>query len=285
MIMDTSFKTLKPNRRNLLIVCAGDKSLHKQWVNHRKTFDIITIYYGDDPGIAKNYQEISDIFFMTKGLKIELARNVLLRHMKFDLAFNFSHYHHIWFPDDDLEFIKGNSIEDLFDMAAIADADVFQPAVANENYSLAWEATRLIPNVLAHRTNIVEVMAHGFSGEIFDQAYLSAIHVCEFMKSGWGLEPIWMKIGEATRGRPLKTYVFDCIPVNHTRPVGSGDSTVHRLGRFEAQFIPQIHTNRMVAMKVYENLSQLRSDDDYDVFGNQQLIEQWRSIAFGNFRG
>ncbi len=63
--MDTSFKTLKPSRRNLLIVCVGDKSLHKQWVNHRKTFDIITIYYGDDPEIAKNYQEISDIFFMT----------------------------------------------------------------------------------------------------------------------------------------------------------------------------------------------------------------------------
>ena len=128
-------------------------------------------------------------------------------------------------------------------------------------------------------------MAHGFSGKIFDQAYLTAIHVCEFMKSGWGLEPIWLKIGEALNGRSLHTYVFDCIPVNHTRPVGSGDSIVHRLGRFEAQFIPQIQTNRITTTAVYENLSQLRSDIEYDVFGNQQLVEQWRSITFENFKG
>lgn len=65
-----------------------------------------------------------------------------------------------------------------------------------------------------------------------------------------------MKLGEALLRRPLRTFVIDCCPIIHTRPVGTGDSFVHRQGRWEAQFIPQIERNKSKTFAIYSSLEE-----------------------------
>jgi hypothetical protein len=197
----------------------------------------------------------SNIAIRAIGLKIQLARNFILSELFFQSKMDFTKYEYIWFPDDDIRFPDGSDgLEKLFDLARRLKADVFQPAIENEHYY--WEATRQIPGAVCHRTNTVEVMAAGYTGEVFSGAYLPAIHTLDFMKSGWGLEPIWMKLGEALLRRPLRTFVIDCCPIIHTRPVGTGDSFVHRQGRWEAQFIPQIERNKSKTFAIYSSLEE-----------------------------
>jgi hypothetical protein len=242
-------------RKNLVIVPAGDSSLHTEWLAAERSYDLWVIYYGKDQARARRYRDSSDRFFQGAGLKIQLARNFILSELFFQSKMDFTKYEYIWFPDDDIRFPDGSvGLEKLFDLARRLEADVYQPAIENEHYS--WEATRRIPGAVCHRTNTVEVMAAGYSGEVFSGAYLPAIHTLDFMKSGWGLEPIWMKLGEALLRRPLRTFVIDCCPIIHTRPVGTGDSFVHQQGRWEAQFIPQIERNKAKTFGIYSSLEE-----------------------------
>jgi hypothetical protein len=255
-------------RSNLLVVAAGDSSLHQEWIGRDRSFDVFVIYYGADALRLAEYQTTSDRCFTAQGLKVALARKILLENLHFKQRFNFEDYNYIWFPDDDLRFPRGVDIEDIFATARALKADVFQAAIQNEDRDPPWAATKQIPDAFCHRTNIVELMAHGFSGTAFTYAYLPAIHAMEFMNSGWGLEPIWMKIGETNFRRPLRTFVLDCCPVIHTRPIGTGAGVVHSQGRWEAQFVPQIETNRMRTLQVFSSLEQAVSmQDESDVAG------------------
>lgn len=246
-------------RRNLVIVAAGDNSMHIEWLDAERSYDLWVIYYGKEKIRLSEFRETSDLLFEGSGLKIQLARNFILDRIFFRGEIDLARYQHIWFPDDDLRFPDGPAgLERLFDAAGMLNADVFQPAIQNENYSKMWEPTRQIPGVFCHRTNIVEVMAHGFSGEAFTRAYLPAIHAMGFMKSGWGLEPIWMKIGEAHFKRPLRTFVIDCCPIIHARPVGTGDAFVHNQGRWESLQLPQLEMNRIIkTLEVFSSLDEV----------------------------
>ena len=239
-------------RNNLLIVAAGNSSLHEKWLTADRSYDVWIIYYGSDENKASLYRSQSDKLFVAKGMKLELARTLLLEELHFRKKFNFEQYNYVWFPDDDLQFSSNAySANLLFETAQLLKADAFQPAIQNEHISPNWEATKLIPGAFCHRTNLVEMMGHGFSGAAFSRAYLPAIHAMEFMKSGWGIDPIWMKIGEATFRRPLYTFVLDNCPIIHTRPVGGGRSFVHMQGQWEAKFVPQIHTNTMTTIDTF----------------------------------
>jgi hypothetical protein len=268
-------------RRNLLIVCAGDNSLHKDWFRQERSYDILTIYYGDNPDIARLYESSSDLFFRRKGMKVELARQVLVEDLYFKNRFKFSDYSLVWFPDDDLKFPQSDEqIEDLFSNAAAVNADVFQPAICNEHTSKEWEATKQIPGAYAHRTNIVEIMAHGFSGEAFEKCYLAAVHTCDFMKSGWGLESIWMKIGEAAFGRSMRTFVLDCVAIIHTRPVGSGASLIHEYGIYEMKYTPQAFTNRMRTYRTYSGPKEILVEPASDLNLDMSAVDVFHALKF-----
>ena len=243
--------------KNLVIVMAGDNSLHPAYAAGRD-FELWVIYYGNDAEICGRYKQNADRIWQAKGLKIELVRKILLHQLYFTEKFDYHQYDFIFLPDDDIEFPdKEKDISDLFDICHKIEADVFQPAILNEHVSVAWEPTRLIPGAFCHRTNIVELMMHNFSGKAFTCAYLPAVHAMQFMKSGWGLEPIWMKIGETIFRRSLRTFVIDAIPAIHTRPVGSGSAEIHKTGLNEASFVPQIAWNRMKTLAVFKNLAEV----------------------------
>jgi hypothetical protein len=237
--------------KNLVIVMAGDHSLHPAFAENRD-FELWVVYFGDKDEVFETYKAGCDRAFRAKGLKIELIRRVLLEHLFFKQNFDFSAYDYILLPDDDIKFPNDAAdISNLFKAAADIHADIFQPGIQNDFYSPGWESTKAIPNVFCHRVNIVEVMMFGFSGAAFTRAFLPAIHAMEFMRSGWGIEPIWKKIGEACFRRALNSFVIDAIPAIHTKPIGGGSPEIHAIGVTEAAFIPQIHSNRMKTMAVY----------------------------------
>jgi hypothetical protein len=272
-------------RDNLLIVCAGDDSLHSEWFIHPRSFDIMTIYFGNDPERSDFYRINSDYYHRKKGLKIHLAREILLEQLFFTEHFRFQDYSFVWFPDDDVRFLNGpRQIESLFDVAHQVEADVFQPAIENEHFSKLWESTRLVPGAFAHRTNIVEIMAFGFSGNAFVSCLLAAIHVVDFSKSGWGIEPVWLRCGEVFFQRPLRTFVFDCVPITHTRPIGAGTSEVHLLGKYEACYLPQIETNRMTTIREYRNLAEVQADKEDGIHVDKDLIAENHRIRFEGFK-
>lgn len=249
--------------RDLVIVMAGDRSLHEEYAKDR-SFDLWVIYYGDDDAVAARYAASADRLWRRKGMKIHLARTVLLEELWFGERFDFGQYRRVFLPDDDVRFDGGTAgVERVFADAEAVDADVFQPAIVNEYYSAAWEATRRQAGVFCRRTNLVEIMMPGYRGTLFAPTFLSAIHALEYMTSGWGLEVIVMKLGEAHLGRSLRTFVLDAAAAVHTRPIGSNPA-IHDIGWDEAFLVPQLHTNRMRTLAAYETAEAARADSTPD---------------------
>lgn len=228
--------------RDLVIVMAGDRSLHTGWCEGRD-FDLWVVYYGDSPETAASYQASCDRFWARKGLKIELIRSVLLEQVHLEEKFDFSRYRYVFLPDDDIAFEGGAAaVHELFETAATLSADMFQPAVKNELVSFA--ATRVMEGAVCHAVNWVENMMPGYRSDLFVTAYLAGIHALEYMKSGWGTELIAVKLAEAQLGRGVRAYVIDSCPAIHTRPVGS-NSRVHEVGRDEGFLVPQLAYNQL----------------------------------------
>jgi hypothetical protein len=264
-------------------VMAGDDSIHGEYSVDRD-FDLWTIFYGNSNESFERYRSFSDRIWRKKGLKIELTRRILLEQLHFGEKFDFSAYGFIFLPDDDIRFPNGSAdISRLFEISRALKVDVFQPSVSNEFVSERWDPTRQMPNVACHRTNIVEVMMHGFSGRAFVEAYLPAIHAMQFIKSGWGIEPIWMKIGEAVFQRPLRTFVIDAVPAIHTRPIGFGSTKIHAIGLAEAHFVPQIEVNRIRTLASFARIEDADAMTDETVSPSTDIPIDTRSAVAANF--
>jgi hypothetical protein len=267
-------------RENLIIVCAGDQSLHARWVEGSRNYDVMVIYFGDDHSVADTYSTQSDYFFRAKGLKLELARKVLLHKLWFEEKFDFCRYGYIWFADDDLLFDDCRSPNDLFEAARALKADIFQPGIQNNNFNPGWAPTRMIEGALAHRTNIVECMMPGFSSEFFVKAFFPALHALDFSKAGWGLEVIVMRIAEALYNRSVRTFVIDSVPINHTRFRSQGGGQSDKRGEYESTYIPQIHTNRIRTLAVYHAINEANEGERFKIERDEQLIEDYHRAAF-----
>ncbi len=235
--------------RDLVVVMAGDASLHEAIADGRD-FDLWVIYYGSDEQIARRYAAGCDRFWARKGLKLELVRTVLLEELHLKERFGFAErYRYVFLPDDDIDFGGGAAaVRRLFDHAAAVQADVFQPAISNQHAS--FQATRQIEGAFCHQVSWVENMMPGFRAELFVSAFLAGVHALDYLRSGWGLEPIVMKLGEAQLGRGLRTFVIDASPVVHTRPVGR-NSVVHEIGWDERLLNPQIDSSPMRTLGVF----------------------------------
>jgi len=241
--------------RNLVIVCAGDKSLHQGFADGRN-FDLWVVYYGQSDAVFEDYRRTADRIFRLRGLKWALLRSLIDLHLAGEKSV-FEAYRYIFLPDDDLEFPDhATDIHRLFEVAAQTNADIGQPAVANAYFS--WEPTRLIPGALCHATNIVELMAPLYSTGIFQEFVLPATAALDFLRAGWGIEPVIAKAAEVGLRRPARTFVFDNVPMIHTRPVGQG-GTPHRIGHDEALMMPGVLSNRMATYASFQSYESARA--------------------------
>jgi hypothetical protein len=223
-------------------VMAGDRSLHEALVAER-AYDLWVIYYGDSDEVATRYAAGCDRFWRRKGLKVDLCRQVLLEEVCLGEGFDYSPYRYVFLPDDDIQFEAGAAdVHRLFDLADELEADIFQPAVKNEYVS--FQATRQMPGAVCHHVTWVENMMPAYRSDLFRSAFLGGIHALEYLKSGWGLEIIAIKLAEVALGRGVRSYVIDACPAVHTRPVG-GNGVVHEIGRDEEFLLPQLTVNQL----------------------------------------
>lgn len=227
----------------LVIVMAGDGSLHERYASNRE-FELWICYWGESDSVAERYAQSCDRLFRLKGQKWALVRSVGEAANK-ERPGAFSSYDYVFLPDDDIEFAGGAStVKRLLELAEGVEADIFQPAIANGFCSSGWEATLRIPDAVCHATTLVEIMMPGFSGEIFERCVLPLLHMNRHVTTGWGIEALVARFAEYVLGRPVRTFVIDEVSAIHTRPVGQGTSS-YDVGADEAFLCPVSVGTRM----------------------------------------
>jgi len=192
-------------RRNLVIVRAGNSSLHPEWLkgDDARNWDIVVNYFGDDLDL---YKEADVIRIDSKGPKWPALQQLIQSNPQF-----ISDYDYIWLPDDDLLATKAD-INSLFDLVKSYGLEVAQPALTWDSYYS--HITTLRNNMTKIRfTNYVEVMAPCFCSAMLRKA----LPLFNSNLSGWGLDYLWTALAEnPTSG----IAIIDEVTVRHTRPVG-----------------------------------------------------------------
>jgi hypothetical protein len=211
--------------RNLVIVRAGDDSLHEQWgASARRDFDLFVSYFGEHPG---RYAEGCDFYEQRRGPKWPCI-GALLREQPALL----DAYDCIWFPDDDLAADTA-TVDRMFAFFHAHGVSLAQPALTRDSYC-TWRTLRQQSGCQLRFARFVEVMAPLFSRD--------ALRVCAptfaESQSGWGLDWLWPQLCE---GAGLdRIAVIDATPVRHTRPCGG------ELYRRNPQLTPRLEAQRLL---------------------------------------
>lgn len=193
-----------PNRKNLVIVRAGDESLHEQWLNgeEERNWDLIVNYFGDDP---TRYRRDDVRRIDSKSVKWPALHDLIQ-----ELGSEVTAYDRVWFPDDDLRMTK-NQMNSFFEIVEEYDLSLAQPALTPDSH-IGHLIT--LHNLSFHLrfTNFIEIMAPCFSREFL----LTALPTFTENLSGWGLDILWpSKISDWK-----KIAIIDTVKVCHTRPIG-----------------------------------------------------------------
>jgi len=196
-------------RENLVVVRAGDKSLHPQWLSDGpRSWDLAVSYYGDHP---ERYKGQYDLLHLHKGPKWEGIADFIGRHR--DLV---EGHRYVWFPDDDI-LTSAENIDRLFEICAEARFTIAQPALTHYSY-YTWPITLQQRHAIYRRTNFVEIMAPCFDVEtlaLFEPTFTLS-------SSCWGVEWLWWDM--AAKNNIARFGIADGAPVYHTRKVGSAGS-------------------------------------------------------------
>jgi hypothetical protein len=190
--------------RCLVIVRAGDQSLHPQWTSDSgaRKWDLVVSYFGNDPdrfrGAAEN--RIDDRGQKYHGLHALLTREDFWRA-----------YDYVWLPDDDLA-TEQSSIDTLFATVARHDLALAQPALSWTSH-VSHPITLLHPSFRLRKTNFVEIMAPCFHRPFLEDCLSTFTENL----SGWGLDLLWPRLlAQDSRA----CAVIDDVVVTHTRPLG-----------------------------------------------------------------
>lgn len=195
------------SRKNLIVVRAGDCSLHPHWLlGKTRTFDLAVSYYGNN---QSRYENQYDFYHEFKGSKWEGLVDFFSKNK--DLI---SQYEYIWMPDDDL-LTNSEVIDQFFATCKSAKLDLAQPALLACSF-YSWKITLQQQNSLYRLTDFVEIMAPCFQLSCL-KGLLSTF---ELNSSGWGLEWLW---ANKLKEMGCRMGIVDISAVHHTRPVGSAN--------------------------------------------------------------
>ncbi|MFC9432253.1 hypothetical protein [Nocardia sp. NPDC057030] len=202
-----------PARRNLVVLRAGDASLHTEWLAgpHPRTWDLVISYFGDDP---HRFRTDSVLRLDRKGPKWPALHHVLT----VDLAETLAEYDYVWLPDDDLA-TDTYTINELFEYAAQYRLSLAQPALTEDSF-YTHEITLVDRRFELRYTNFVEIMAPCFSREFLARC----LPTFDATQTGWGLDFHWPRFAPDTSS----IAIVDAVTVRHTRPVGGPNLTAAR---------------------------------------------------------
>lgn len=260
----------EPARRGLVIVRCGRNSLHPSWREGAAAaaWDLqLSPYQAGDadwPPVRPGHK--------WDGLHGHLLADPTWRA-----------YDYIWLPDDDLE-MTAERVAAFFEACRRHDAKLAQPALSEDSH---WSLAITMRNrrFAARATTYVEVMAPCFRRDALEQ--LLPTFAESYRGAGWGLDALW---SQQLRRQGL--YIFDDLPMRHTRPVGQ-------------QYDPQLRANAMREMLRMLRRHQVRpvrrtlcgydadgtvveGDDGRFLFrylqGYDYLIEQYPMLLMGLIR-
>lgn len=191
-------------RRFLVVVRAGDSSLHPAWIDASlpRSFDLVVSYYGRDPGRYRDapFPRIDDAGQKFIGLKRLFERETFWRD-----------YDWVWLPDDDLA-TEPSEIDRLFATVEALGFDLVQPALDwHSHYSFG--ITLRSPSFSVRCSDMVEIMAPCFSRAFLERC----LPTFDENLTGWGLSFVWPHLLGAG---PRRCGILDGVTVTHTRPVG-----------------------------------------------------------------
>lgn len=188
--------------KNLIILCAGDNSLHNYWY---KDFDLLINYYGNIP---YKYKNNCKYYFNLKGTKFNIIGKLLQNNKEI-----FDKYDNFFIPDDDVYF-KSEDIRKFFDIFVRYKLYLAQPSILG--YWSVRQSLK-VSGLLLRYTNWVEMMCPCFSKYALLKCKDSFLET----ESCWGAEFMWNSI----LGNPKnKIAIIDQINAIHTRPVMQGDN-------------------------------------------------------------
>jgi hypothetical protein len=192
-------------RRNLVIVRAGDSSLHPEWLRGatQRSWDLLVSYFGDDPG---RFRQQDVVRIDAKGAKWPALHGLLTE--RADLLRD---YDYIWLPDDDIS-CRACDIDGLFAAMRRHDLLLGQPSLSGRSH-FSFSITLHNPLTRLRWTNFVETMVPCFHRDLLTKC----LPLLGRTVSGWGLDWVWPKeAGLAAR----RVAIIDAVTVTHTRPVG-----------------------------------------------------------------
>ena len=189
--------------RNLVILRAGDKSLHTEWIQGARHFDLLISYYGSTPD---RHRQDADHYEMRKGPKWSCIADLLAARPEL-----IDQYDSFWFPDDDLS-VSTETLNRMFALFHGLGLDLAQPALTANSY-FSWALLLQRPGHVARYSQFVEVMAPLFTRETLRKV----LHTFAESRSGWGLDWVWPTV---LAPHQPNIAILDATPVWHTRPIG-----------------------------------------------------------------
>lgn len=195
-------------KKNLVIVRAGDQSLHPHWLdkNTTRNWDLVVSYYGDE---AKPYADQYDHLHRFKGSKWQGLHDFCQNNVAM-----LEQYDYIWLPDDDL-LTTCENINQFFDHCQSHALTLAQPALLISSF-ISHHVTLQRFFCEYRRTNFVEIMA-----PCFNQSFFQLVkHTFGINSSGWGLEWLWKDMAE--KNDMDRFGIIDTTPIYHSRPVSIG---------------------------------------------------------------
>jgi hypothetical protein len=195
---------ISQDRRNLVIVRAGRDSLHRRWLDrgNARSWDLLISSY--DRNASFQEERGVSVTFCTGGKWDGIYRALKSANL-------LERYDYVWLPDDDIDATAA-TIDEMFALMRKHDLAVGQPALTHDSY-FSHFITNRCPGFALRYTNHVEIMVPCLRTSHLAQVF----HEFESTMSGFGLDYLWCRIGEAGPG---KSGIFDTVTVRHTRPVG-----------------------------------------------------------------
>ena len=191
---------------NLVVVRAGDDSLHESWLGGAsRSFDLIVSYYGND---AHRFRNPDAIRIDQKGGKFDGLHGLFTS--RSDLL---QTYDYIWIADDDI-VTSSETIDRLFHTMRQHDLLIAQPALSTDSY-FYFPLTLEFPAFELRYSNVVEAMVPCFRSDYLRQI----VPLFAGLRYGWGLDYIWTRLMSDPIGRAA---VIDGCVVRHTRQFRSG---------------------------------------------------------------
>lgn len=193
-------------RRNLVVVRAGQASLHGHWLAlpyAQRNYDLLVSFYDEDAFSAFVAEEGTAAVLVKGGKWDGLYRTLS--------GFDTDAYDYFWLPDDDIAATVAD-VNAIFDLCRGNGLALAQPALTRDSYFSHFIFNQC-PGFRLRYTNYIEIMVPCLSREIL----LRALPLFRETTSGFGLDYIWCRWPESGA---FRAAILDQVAVHHTRPVG-----------------------------------------------------------------